>query len=399
MFSSYSTINSSKNSSASSTVLFNPDEGVTHLLLTLQLPAPSPSVSYAGLALNRGWGYNAIRRIGVRYAGSTLYYFANDQELIDCLADCEDSSKKDILLLLGGQSMLSAPSSSPGAGDFADASKRTAYVYIKLPHNTPSAQEASLPLPTDALTAPIQVNIEFKSANEIFTLQNNTIAGGSSPVLPSAFDVAQVQWRQIHFDDRSEQLSRRHNLAEMAYSYPLKYFAQEVFRVQNVEGGTNYPVTLTGMRSGNMKGIRIWCKPNNEANALKYVSPNSIELSVNGLIYFSSRYGQQQLWNLVERKTSASFTMELIAPVLDNGVTKWVATPSTGYWIDIPFAQQSEVLANESELTHGLSIMNSIVNLNINLPAGSANDPDAIAAAVYNALKTQAHVDAGRGGR
>lgn len=37
--------------------------------------------------------------------------------------------------------------------------------------------------------------------------------------------------------------------------------------------------------------------------------------------------------------------------------------------------------------------------VNINLPAGSANDPDAIAAAVYNALKTQAHVDAGRGGR
>lgn len=363
----------SKNFGSASTLIFNPDEGVTHLLLTLQLPAPtSVPGAYAGLALNRGWGYNMIRRIGVRYAGSTLYYFANDQELIDCLADCEDSVKKDQMLLLGGQPLLSASSASPGAGDFADASKRTAYVYIKLPHNTPSAQEASLPFPSDLLTAPIQVNVEFKSANEVF-LQNATIAGGS-PVLPSAFDVAQVQWRQVHFDDRGEQLSRKVNMAEMAYSYPLKYFAQEVFRVQNVQGGTNQTITLTGLRSGNCKTIRVWVKPTNDANALNFVAPNSLELSVNGLIYFSSRYGQQQLWNLVERKTSASFNNEIIAPVLSSGVTSWVATPSTGYWIDIPFAQQSEVLANEAELTHGLSIMNSIVNLQLNLPALSPGE-------------------------
>lgn len=358
----------SKTFGSANTLLFNPDEGLDHVILTLQLPAPSEvSGAYAGLALNKGWGYNAIRRVGIRYGGSTLYYFQSDQELIDVLSDAEDSVKKDQLLTLGGQAMVSASSSAPGAGDFADAGKRTAYVYIKLPHNTPSAQELALPLPTDLLTSPIQVNIEFKQASEIF-LQNSTIAGGT-PVLPQSFAVAQAQFKQIHFDDRGEQLARKVNMSEMSYSYALKYFAQEVFRVTNVQGGVDVPITLTGLRSGNCKGIRVWVKPTADANVLNFVNPNSIQLSVNGLVYFDSRLGQQQLWNLVNRKCSASFSNEIISTATAGGVTSWVVTPSVGYWVWIPFAQHAEVLANEAELSHGLSLMNSIINLNINLPA------------------------------
>jgi hypothetical protein len=88
---------------------------------------------------------------------------------------------------------------------------------------------------------------------------------------------------------------------------------------------------------------------------------------VNGLIYFDAQTGEQQLWNLVDRKTSASWN----ADVLDGTGAAWVSTPSVSSWVMVPFAQHSEVLANESELVHGLSIMNSIVNVNINLPAGS----------------------------
>jgi hypothetical protein len=261
---------------------------------------------------------------------------------------------------------VSASSAVPGAGDFADVGKRTAYVYIKLPHNTPSAQELSLPLPTDILTSPIQLNIEFKNASEVF-LTNATIAG-ATPVLPTAFDKARCQFKQIHFDDRGEQLARKVNMAENAYSYPLKYFSQEVFRQTNVQGGLDVPLTLTGLRSGNCKGLRVWVKPTTDANVLNFVNPNSVQLAVNGLIYFDSKNGEQQLWNLVERKTSASFSNEILSTQLAGGVTSWVVTPSTGYWIWIPFGQHQEVLANECELSHGLSLMNSIINLTLNLP-------------------------------
>lgn len=62
----------SNNSGASNTLIFNPDEGLDHIVLTLQLPAPSLAVPYAGLALNKGWAYALIKRIGVNRAPVNL---------------------------------------------------------------------------------------------------------------------------------------------------------------------------------------------------------------------------------------------------------------------------------------------------------------------------------------
>lgn len=360
----------STNFGSANTLIFNPDEGVDHLVLTLQLPAPganAAAVNYQGLALNAGWGYEAIRRVGVRYGGSTLYYFSGDQMLIDILSECEDSQKKQDIFNLGGATCLGT---AAGSGTFANLANRTAYVYIKLPHNTPSAQEANLPLPTDLLTSPVQVNIEFKQASEIFI--SNSLGGAGASALPTAFSVATAQFKQIHFDDRGEQLARKVNMSEMAYSYPLKSFSQEVFRIQNVQGGSDQTLTLTGLRSGNCLGVRVWCSPTGATDAWNYVVPNGISLSVNGLIYFDSRNGQQQLWNLLDRKSSASWTADAITVA---GGTAFQSTPTTAYWTWIPFAQHSEVLAGETELSHGLSLMNSIVNLTVNLPNPGGQTP------------------------
>ena len=359
-----------KSFGSANTLIFNPDEGLGHVVLTLQLPAPDGTTTYQGLALNRGWGYNAIRRIGLRIGGSTLYYFSGDQCLIDVLADAEDSVKKQNLFDLGGNP-LSCTANGGGAGDFASQSLRTAYVYIKLPFNSPSAQEKPLPLPTDLLTSPVQINIEFKSASEIFHA-SQTVAGAQplSP-LPTAFALAQAQWEQTHFDDRGEQLARKVNMSEMAYSYPLKYFPQEVFRLQNVQGNNvTQSLTLTGLRSGNCLGVRIWCLDDAVAankDVAPFTVPTQVTLSVNGLIYFDSRNGQQQLWSLLDRKSAAQWSADVIT-VAGNAFAN---APTSSYWTQIPFSQHSEVLANESELSHGLSLMNSIVNLQIALPGNT----------------------------
>jgi hypothetical protein len=290
--------------------------------------------------------------------------------LIDVLSDAEDSVKKQNLFDLGGNP-LSCTANGGGAGDFASQSLRTAYVYIKLPFNSPSAQEKPLPLPTDLLTSPVQINIEFKAASEIFHA-SATVAGAQplSP-LPTAFSLAQAQWEQTHFDDRGEQLARKVNMSEMAYSYPLKYFPQEVFRLQNVQGNNvTQSLTLTGLRSGNCLGLRIWCQDNAVAgnnDVALFTVPTQVTLSVNGLIYFDSRNGQQQLWSLLDRKSAAQWSADSVAVVS----TAFVNTPTSSYWTHIPFSQHSEVLANESELSHGLSLMNSIVNLQIALPGNT----------------------------
>jgi len=62
----------STNFGGANTLIFNPDEGVGHIVLTLKLPAPQAPLTYYGLALNAGWGYNAIRRIGVIRAPVSL---------------------------------------------------------------------------------------------------------------------------------------------------------------------------------------------------------------------------------------------------------------------------------------------------------------------------------------
>lgn len=390
----------SKTFGTANTLIFNPDEGLDHIVLTLELPAPSAVVNpgalvqarsyYNGCYLNKGWGYSFIRRIGVRYGNSSLYYFSGDQVLIDVMSDCEDSDKKQKMLEFGGRALNVIPnggndgSEDQVGNDFSFKANRLAYVYIKLPHNSPSAQELPLPLPTDLLTAPIQVNVEFKLASEVFNTSAD-VAGIANPqvnnsaiTLPREWVTAQAQFKQTHFDDRGEQLARKVNMSEMAYSYPLKYFSQEVFRLTNVPGGSEQSLTLTGLRSGNCLGIRLWCLPNYSTipdangtiltNPTSYVTPTSVQLSVNGLIYFSSRNGQQQMWNLLERKTRAGYDVDTV--VVNPVTSEWVATdPTTASWTWIPFGQHTETLANSSELSHGLSLMNSIVNLQITLPA------------------------------
>ena len=125
----------------SSTITFNPDQGVSDLVLNLQLPVPG-TATYANWALPRGWGYAAIRQVGFRVGGSSLYYVSGDQMLVDLLDDCEDQAKKDAVLALGGGECL-APA------DFTSQTNLSAYVYIKLPWNTISSLQKTLPLPSD----------------------------------------------------------------------------------------------------------------------------------------------------------------------------------------------------------------------------------------------------------
>ena len=53
----------SLNQGSSSTVTFNPNEGLAEVILTVQLPQPSGSGGN-GLAVPEGWAYSLIRRIG-----------------------------------------------------------------------------------------------------------------------------------------------------------------------------------------------------------------------------------------------------------------------------------------------------------------------------------------------
>jgi len=58
----YTTLNSAR-SGAENVLLFNPNQGVTDMILTLQLPDLS---GVSGIALSRGWGYRMIQNLSFR---------------------------------------------------------------------------------------------------------------------------------------------------------------------------------------------------------------------------------------------------------------------------------------------------------------------------------------------
>lgn len=133
----------SLNQGATNTLIYNPGQGLSDIVLTASLPPLSLAVPYAGWAFPRGWLALMVDQVALRVGGSSLYYFTGDQLFIDTLTDCEDGAKKQAVLDVAGAELL-------GLGDYVAGSPGlTASIYLKMPFNTISALQKTLPLPTD----------------------------------------------------------------------------------------------------------------------------------------------------------------------------------------------------------------------------------------------------------
>lgn len=368
----------SNNQNSSSTVIFSPDEGISDVVLTLQLPTPTTSITYTNWALNAGWGYAMIDTVGLRIGGSSLYYWTGDQLLIENLAECESSYKRDQILQLGGGQILN---NSSGTNTFATAANLSAQVYLKLPFNSVSSLQKPLPLCSDNLTQPIQIIIKFKNFTDVFFATQSTSA---TSVLPTSWATAAVNFRQVHLQDSAHLLSRRYNMNSHALAWPLRNFSQTTFRTSiSTDGSSAQAINLTGFRSGSVKGIRIWITPSSSTGAtvsnfnggsgnnFNFISPVACTLSVNGLVYYQSTNYNSLLWGMIDTKNGAG---------VSNTVLNQLATPGAyaqstsvfSSFVYIPLAQETQPMAGENELSLGLPIQNAVVNLSLTMPTTSA---------------------------
>lgn len=349
----------SLSSGSTSTIIFNPDQGLSDIVLTATLPAPVGTL-YTDWALPRNWLGSMIAQIGLRVGGSSLYYFTGDQIAIDTLTDCEDDVKKQAVFQLGGAELTAL-------GDYTAVENRTGYAYIKLPFNTISALQKTLPLPTDLLTQPVQILIQFRRFSEVF-FDYSVGQNASQSDIPTAFASAAVNFKQTHITDSRHLLTSTHDMQTEALTYPLRYFAQTSFRTNVSGAATNLSqINLTGFRSGSLKWIDIYAVKQsdvNSGNPWNYVPVSNVRLSVNGLVYYDSRVNSSQMWALCDRKTPAAVD----SSVLTQAAGVCTATPSKVQWVVVPFGQVCEPQAHENDLVLGMSIMNSVVNLQLNLP-------------------------------
>jgi hypothetical protein len=378
-------------SGSTSTITFNPDGAVSDIIVTAQLPLPAAPVAGGnagdGLGLTRGWLYQMVQSISIRYAGSSLYFFGGEQELIECLAECEDSVKRDNLLAVGGAELRSYQ-------DWAIPSLRQASIYIKLPHNSPSAQEKPIAMCTDVFSAPMQVQIQWKPFSSVVVANAITGAGTAATLaqvqatIPTQFSSAQMQFKQAHLADRSDGAAVREDLSKHALSIPLKNFMQFQFTASlPSQASSIYQVNLTGFRSGSVQGIMLWAVANSSLssvtakNPLQYIPLQAVTLSVNGLVYFQSQNGNSQLWNLVEKKCASQASTTALT--WNSTTSVYDATGIASYWTWVPFAQGVETLRDESALSNGLGIANSVVSLQVDTGLAST-DCTLYASYLYN---------------
>ena len=338
----------------------SPQGGVSDIILQFTTPAATVG-NYTLLALNQGWGYALINRVSVRYGSSAQYFWSSAQLFLQNLMDCENSNKTDAVPALGGAALAGA--ACGGA---------TAYVYLKLPHNSIRAQGKPLPFPSDLLVQPIVITVELFSLASIMVQQ-----GGSLTTAPTSLATAQLQVKQEMLTDTSDTLARRVDMNTHAYTFPLMYFAQQETQVQVTSSASSLNVScnLTGFRAGEVKSVVLWLTPaagqttvgSGSYAPLQWVLMNNVQLTYNGEIFSRFDSGSSQLWNLAENE-KVQVVQTSAQTVGSVGVNQFMS-----YWTECPFAQVSKEWDREAKLVHGKPILNAVVNLTFDVPALSTS--------------------------
>jgi len=353
----------SLNSGSSSTVTFNPNEGLAEVIITMRLSAPTDAT---GLALQEGWGYAMLRRIGYRYGSSQLYYITGQQNLVQALSLCEDSGKKQQLFFLGGQALLSA-------ADWADAGKRTAYVYLRLPHSSPALSGSALPFPSDVLTAPVQLQIDLAQFSQVVSKAPSTTG-----VVPTSLEFATVNFTQVTMQDAGDLVARRFDMSKHALTIPLGdgWTQEEVQFPVSVGANGQFQVSLTGCKAGDLRKLRVWVTLDSDNTGAevapnKFYAPSQLTFAINGLIYLDSANGSWLLTNLLRRRQPPVVTYSDLGAYASGA---WSVTPYASAWCEIDLSQPYTVGDSaEVALVHGVPVMNSVMNLTGIMPVGNAN--------------------------
>ena len=348
----------------SSQFVLSPFQGMSDICLSLTMPAIA---TYANLALNSGWGYSLINRISVRYGSSAQYFWSGTQMYLQNCIDCETNSKVDAMTTLGGAPLAAINLLTPN----------TAYVYLKLPHNSIRADGKPLPFPSDNLVQPIVITVELYNPQTTFMVTGaGTNVAATLAFAPTTLSNAVLQLKQEMLTDTSDLLARRIDMNTHAYTHPLPYFAQQEVQITLQNATISQSVNLTGFRAGEVKQILLWLTNNTEQvqssgawAPLKWWPIGQVNLTYNGEVFSRYDAGVGQLWNLAADSKSLVANQLAYEPQTAN--TGSVPYPST--WTECPFAQVALPVDKEMLLVHGKPILNAVVNLSFNTPNTSSN--------------------------
>lgn len=348
--------------------IISPNQGVSDIVLYMRLPdcsgaqagAPQGFADCSGSQLVQGWAYSLIKSVSVRYGSSAQYFFSGPQIWLQNFWDAETGPKRDQLAALGGNAKIGGS----GVGN------QEAFVYLNLPHNSPRADGKPLPFPSDLLVQPIVITIELNPLSAAFI----PVTGGGNGTLPTALAAAQMRVKQEMMADSADLLARRVDMNTHAYTFPLKYFAQQEVQVAVPQGSTSasapVSVNLTGFRAGEVRNVLLWLTKNSDSAAFGpwyWRQMGDVTLTYNGEIFYQTSSIESQMWNLITDTKESGVNLSL--PTAANAGT---LAPGLVTWLDVPFAQVNVPYDKEVKLVHGKPILNAVVNLTFTTPDSGA---------------------------
>jgi hypothetical protein len=333
--------------------VISPYQGISDIIGYFKLPAMPGG--FAGM-LPAGWAYSLIRQVSVRYGSSAQYFFTGEQIRVQNLLDCETGPKRDNLNALGGNAAVGA-----------DCSLAAAYFYLNLPHNSPRADGKPLPFPSDLLVQPIVLTIELNPVASIFLPVYDSDAGGTLTAVanaPTSLTDAWIQVKQEMMSDTADLLARREDMNTHAYTFPLKYFAQQEVQVDlgalAQAGGSSFSINLTGWRAGEVQKVLLWLSSSNNDSVYGpggWPELKNLVLTYNGEIFYRADDNASQMWNLVCDTKEAGYN----AAVQDGAGA--VDASKLFTYVEVPFAQVNIPYDKEVKLVHGKPILNAVVQL------------------------------------
>lgn len=336
-----------------SIITLPPNQGYLCPVLVLGYSAAALAGQNGANCLTRGWGYSAVKQISFRIGGSAQYFLSGAQLLARNMAMVRTQSQKQSMLNLGGQE-------AKLVGDFATDQ----YAYIPLSiWCPPGTDHLNLPLSSDLLSQQVQLTVELNPPSAFWNVN------GAAPVpaaLPNEFTKAYVRMEQIQMNNRGDALANRVDMATHLYAMPMLFHQQEIAIPFTQTGSVPNPLTATGFRSGECKGMIAWLTNNADSvNKLLWYVPKDITVLYAGTIYSQYEDGTAQIFNLIDGTAENSVGTGALVPA--GGA--WTSSPANSQWCFLPFAQpQGEDYAHEI-LVHGKEILNGVVNLQVTAPS------------------------------
>jgi len=371
----------SVNQGSTSQLIFNPSQGLSDIIISATIPtSTSASVNtgtWGGYALPTGWLAAMINTVALRVGGSSLYYWTGAQILVDTLQECENNGKQQSVYNLAGAALYQGSAVPTYTGGAVSAAVQmpvntpgsplySASIYLKMPFNSISSLQKTLPLGTDLLTQPVQFLITWKNfADVAFAFGNNTVGN-----LPTAFTNVSARFRQTTLTNSEHLLARREDMNSKMLVIPLRSFCQTEFTTQvATTAGQSVSINATGLRSGSIKWIDVYVTSpavSGAGNNWNFVPISALQMLVNGLIYYDAgSQAETQLWNLCDSAVPLSVTTVAYTAAGSNILN---AVTGTMPWYRIQLGQRPYALAYENEMSLGLNIANSVVNINLTVP-------------------------------